>query len=286
MASITFTSGTVIPSTWLNDVNTITYTTVPSHTTSIATITANNWVTTSRIADANVTYAKLASDVLSAFPGRLIGIQILTGSGTYTPTTGTNSIIVRGTGGGGGSGGTSATSSTQYSIAISGGGGSTAEARFTSSFSGVSYSVGTGGTAGPAGSGTGGDGGSTTFGALLTIPGGKGASYTVAVTSTASTVTGIAAGGAAPTGANILAIPGSPSSPAWTTGGLGFTSTPGTSRYGVPPAVTNVVGAAVDSTITLNGYGVGGKGAFAGISTAALVGSKGSDGILIVYEFA
>lgn len=30
MASITFSSGTVIPSTWLNDVNATTYTTVPS----------------------------------------------------------------------------------------------------------------------------------------------------------------------------------------------------------------------------------------------------------------
>lgn len=30
MASITFSSGTVIPSTWLNDVNVTTYTTIPS----------------------------------------------------------------------------------------------------------------------------------------------------------------------------------------------------------------------------------------------------------------
>ena len=30
MASITFNSGTLIPSTWLNDVNTTTYTTVPA----------------------------------------------------------------------------------------------------------------------------------------------------------------------------------------------------------------------------------------------------------------
>jgi len=40
MSSTTFTSGTVIASTWLNDVNTVTYTTVPAlkATSTVATL--------------------------------------------------------------------------------------------------------------------------------------------------------------------------------------------------------------------------------------------------------
>lgn len=46
MPSITFSPGTVIPSTWLNDVNTITYTTVPAITvkTNFLGITGNTLV--------------------------------------------------------------------------------------------------------------------------------------------------------------------------------------------------------------------------------------------------
>lgn len=39
MSSINFQSGTIIPASWLNDVNTSTYTTVPSNTAAIATLT-------------------------------------------------------------------------------------------------------------------------------------------------------------------------------------------------------------------------------------------------------
>jgi hypothetical protein len=53
MASTTFTTGTTIASTWLNDVNTATYTDIPA-------IKANNWVTTTRINDGAVTTAKHA----------------------------------------------------------------------------------------------------------------------------------------------------------------------------------------------------------------------------------
>lgn len=59
---------TVVPTSWLNDVNTITYTTVPAlqtsvttNTSAIATINANDWVTTTRILNSNVTDAKIAS---------------------------------------------------------------------------------------------------------------------------------------------------------------------------------------------------------------------------------
>jgi len=54
MASTTFTNGTVIASTWLNDVNTVTYTDIP-------TIKAANWVTSGRIQAGAVLPAKLGN---------------------------------------------------------------------------------------------------------------------------------------------------------------------------------------------------------------------------------
>jgi hypothetical protein len=82
MASTTFTSGTTIASSWLNDVNTTTYTTVPGivagtvavpipndsisaakiQSDAVTTVKIiNDAVTTAKILDANVTAAKLAT---------------------------------------------------------------------------------------------------------------------------------------------------------------------------------------------------------------------------------
>ena len=69
MASTTFSTGTVIASSWLNDVNTATYTDVPA-------IKADNWVTSIRIADGNVTFAKLApSGVYGTAAGNLVQLD-------------------------------------------------------------------------------------------------------------------------------------------------------------------------------------------------------------------
>lgn len=69
MTSTVFVDNTtVVYASWLNDVNTATYTTVPAlqtsvtaNTSAIATINANDWVTTNRILNSNVTDAKIAS---------------------------------------------------------------------------------------------------------------------------------------------------------------------------------------------------------------------------------
>ena len=53
MTTTVFTSGTVIESPWLNDVNTAVYTTVPSNTSSIATNTTNIATNTVNIATLN-----------------------------------------------------------------------------------------------------------------------------------------------------------------------------------------------------------------------------------------
>lgn len=106
--------------------------------------------------------------------GRLIGVKVFTASGTYTPTEGTTSVIVEAQGGGGAGGGTPVTAGGQTAISASGGSGSYGIGRYTTGFaSGVPVTVGVGGTSTVAGAG--GNGGTSSFGALLSAYGGNGA---------------------------------------------------------------------------------------------------------------
>lgn len=222
---------------------------------------------------------------ISASPGRLIGIRILTTNGTYTPTSGTTSVIVKAVGGGGGSGGSFATGAGQYSIGCSGGGGAYGESWFTSGFSGVTVTIGTGGTAGAV-SGNGGNGGSTSFGALLVCPGGSGGLAQGAVTYTANAWWPGGNGGVAPTGANVLSLPGQSAGGSWVTAALGRVGIPGASPLGVAikeNLSSNVSGVA--ATVASNGYGCGAQGAFTDQSTVARAGAAGSQGAILVYEY-
>lgn len=107
--------------------------------------------------------------------GTLLNIRYFTttGSTTYTPTSGTTFVVVEVLGaGGGGAGG--------YSGGMPGGGsGGYARKKITSSFSGVSITVGSGGAGGTnGGGGRGGTGGTTSFGALVSATGGAGGYWT------------------------------------------------------------------------------------------------------------
>lgn len=99
--------------------------------------------------------------------GRLIGTQYFAspGTSTYTPTTGTNYVIVE-VWGGGGSGGSSG------AYATGGGAGGYAREKITSSFSGVTVTVGSGGSAVTTALGN--NGGTSSFGALVSATGGDG----------------------------------------------------------------------------------------------------------------
>ena len=117
---------------------------------------------------------------ITALPGHyrggLIGIQTFgtAGSFTYTPTVGTNSVVVELVGGGGGGGGCALTGASQVAMGAAGGGGGHATKRITTSFSGVTVAVGAKGTGGAAGANNGSAGGTTSFGALLSATGGTG----------------------------------------------------------------------------------------------------------------
>lgn len=179
--------------------------------------------------------------------GRLLNVRYFTANETsYTPTTGTNSVVVEVVGGGGGSANTNGSVTT----ASNGGGGGFARKRITSGFNGVAITVGAaGGTGGV--NGTGGTGGTSSFGSLVSATGGSGGR-------SATTYQNAGRGGVGVSGD--LNIGGEIGSDSFYSGGGGYSYT-----------------GFVDPT----GYGAGGifKGESLGASAALA-------GVVIVYEYA
>jgi hypothetical protein len=219
----------------------------------------------------------------SAIPGRLINVQIITASGTYTPTSGMKTVIAEGVGGGGGGGGTAATTS-NLACGAGGASGSYGKGRFTAAQIGASQAVtiGAAGAGGAAGANNGGAGGTTSLGALLSCPGGGGGSGCTAATSVTA-VGGVPGAGVA--GANIVAIRGTRGShglgqggtPAGSVAGDGAPSPLGGGGGGY--ATGSVAGAA-------QAYGAGGSGSQSVGTDVARAGGAGGGGAIIVYEYA
>ncbi|WP_210461666.1 hypothetical protein [Pantoea ananatis] len=228
-------------------------------------------------------------------PGSLINIQMLTGSGTYNPSNGTNSVIIEAVGAGGGGGGANAggRSGDNYIYSVAGGGGSGAYARFVlkSSFSNLAYSCGKGGLGGNkpgAANNQGSPGGQTTFGSILTLPGGYGGSAaTTNNTFNWGSVAGGGFGADAPTLASsaktILAMGGAVGASGQMNNANGGAAGGGanTSLGNGGSGATNGPGGEA------RGYGSGGGGALTIQSnTNSQAGGNGGDGFIIVWEYA
>lgn len=121
-------------------------------------------------AAASALTAALAASLAAVFT-RPLGVQLITASGTYTPTSGTKKAIIIGQGSGGGGGGCGSTSG-----AAIGGPGSAGETRIgVFDISGtVSVTIGAAGAATAAGNNNGNNGADCTFGSLMTCKPGKG----------------------------------------------------------------------------------------------------------------
>lgn len=213
--------------------------------------------------------------------GRLIGPpQVFKSSGTYTPSAGTNYVIVEAVGGGGAGGGAPATGASAVSVGTGGTSGSYGKGIYTTGFSGVAVTVGAKGAA-IAGE-TGGVGGSSLFGSLLIAPGGaggirKGPSEPIlGITGSSS--------GATVTGGNIISAPGTPGGYSMAISQLGTVGGPGAPSVFGGGGTLNIAGMnGVDGTAP----GSGGGGAFQGENKAtALSGGAGAPGIVIVWEYA
>lgn len=204
---------------------------------------------------------------LDTIPGRLLNVKTITTSGTYTPTAGTKSIIVEAIGGGGASGNLTATGATTNAVSAAGSNGAYAKARYTSGFSSVSVTVGSGGTVNGASAGNGGDGGITSFGSLLVCPAGKGSGVGVAKAPPFNE--GAAQPSALPSGTGIIISRNGPFSSWPTVVGIGMAS--------------NFANSIISP---LAGYGLGGDGVASNASEPARNGNPGSSGVVIVWEYS
>lgn len=216
-------------------------------------------------------------------PGRLIAVRVSAAAGpsTYVPTGGMKEVIVKLVGGGGGGGFAAASGSGQVSIPGGGGSGSYAEGRFSAAVIGssVSITVGAGGAGGT--SGPGGSGGATSFGSLMTAPGGFGAvghgPAAPPLMKAGALANGIATGG------NILNTTGSP-------GGAGFSITDILSGAGGGSPMTGGSGGGNGALINQVGSdgispGSGGGGGCTS-NGASRSGGRGKDGMIAVWELS
>lgn len=236
--------------------------------------------------------SKLTSALQLNSPGRLINIQTITTSGTYTKTPGAKHALIRAVGGGAGGGGVPATSSTTQSTAKGGESGAYIEAYVDlSSVTSLSAIIGAGGVGAIAGSNSGTSGGTTSLGSLISCPGGE--PGIGGNTSAASFVSSDRASNKAPmsTGRVLVSTPTSlpnlgrvanPSAP--TVGGtggsnpLGIGGAAGGAVPGTPGTPTNPTNA--------TGYGSGGGGGASVGGNAAMGGANGAPGVIIIMEYA
>lgn len=212
--------------------------------------------------------------------GRLLNVLRFDASGTYTPSQGTQSIVVEGCGGGGGGGGTPAAGAAQASGGGGGGAGAYFRSRMTVNFSSIPVTVGLGGD-GVSGGG-GGAGGTTAIG-TISAPGGAGGGAGALVST-------FPAFGAAGSGSQ-LANNGSLVNGAGAVGSysLLLSATQGVSGAGGPsiygggggfPVSTSTPGA--DAVVP----GAGGGGALTLANGIARPGGRGGRGVLLIYEYA
>ncbi|WP_249415187.1 carbohydrate kinase [Citrobacter sp. RHBSTW-00903] len=204
--------------------------------------------------------------------GRLIGMQIIKTSGTYTKTPGAMFADVIAIGGGGGGGW--ATSTGNYNAAGGGGGGGgMARGLFNlSAISTVLVTIGAGGNGGIASKMTNGtQGGATTFGSYLSASGGQPGNGCTASGSSASCGMG-GQGGTSTVGAILC---------------NGYAGLPGV--MATPTAVGGTVGSGLGGGSFISGpggYGAGGNGAATISGNQNVNGGNGSAGVVIVMEYA
>jgi len=218
---------------------------------------------------------------LLGYPGRLLSVQTFNSNGNYNRSPGARKIVVEVIGAGGGGGGAPAGSSTSNSVAGGGGAGSYAKVLIENPLSSYAVTIGSGGAGGITGQG--GTGGLTSFGQIISCPGGAGGFTGIA--SNAGNAAGGGFGGDQPTISvgYILSVGGGFGAPGYMNngqsgnGGNGANTLLGNGGWG------NTNGAGSDG----RGYGSGGGGALTTITnTTTRNGGNGAPGVVIVWEYS
>lgn len=204
------------------------------------------------------------------------------GTATFAKLSAAARIEVEGSGGGGAGGGAYSTDSVSASVGSGAFSGACGAALFSAADVPATVTI----TIGAAGvgvtGGIGGNGGATSFGSLLTLPGGQGGT-------TLTTPNPRPEGGGTPgtpSGANIWGSAGAP-------GGIGvafkngvsFGGFGGSTRYG--PGGGSIAPAGGGAGAPSGGFGAGGGGAMNPPSVSTMqVGGRGETGFLVIKEYA
>ncbi|RQN37369.1 hypothetical protein [Paraburkholderia tropica] len=213
--------------------------------------------------------------------GSLVGVKPFTQTGTYNPSTNANSALVIGQGAGGAGGGAPAAATGAITLGLGGNAGAFGVLYVPTGVAATSVTIGAGGTgvSGAAGNG----GGATSFGLLMQCAGGAGGTY---AGPSSGFVGGQNTAAAAVTGSGNIIVSGGGDTarvPAIALNVSNFISGPGaSSRFGVGAAAIFNYGPGLTGT----GYGSGGSGAASSNGTNAYAGGSGSQGYVLVFEFA
>lgn len=195
--------------------------------------------------------------------GRLLNIQVVTVSGTYTPTAGANSAIVFGAGSGGAAGGLPTTGTSQTAGSAGGSAGAFGAIRIPSGLTSQTVTIG---AAGVGGSGIGGAGQACSWGALMVLPGGPGGYPGTATTALTAAQVGGPSAAPSGTGQFLFSSAGLSGAPGFS--GIGIAGNPGHSLFGP------------------GGFGSGGFGGSIGPNTPGANGQNGYAGGFVVFEYS
>lgn len=227
---------------------------------------------------------------------RLLNVQYITASGTYTSTVGTRRRFIRIIGSGGGSSGMPSTAAGQIAFNQCGNAGALFELDSTYDWDGATITIGTAGAAGAAGA-AGGNAGNTIISKSsysVSVGGGLGGGTNAATstfpTTVASPVLGTTSSSSSLDGLTKITLQRSlvPELPVAITSAVGFIPKPpctlDTSATGWWP--TNLTGVSLTLGESTGSYGEGGKYAVSGPSSASRVGYTGYTGRIEIYEYA
>jgi hypothetical protein len=213
--------------------------------------------------------------------GRLVNVRSYLTAGTYTysSSAGTSFVIATAVGGGGAGGGAGVGAPGFYAVGSGGASGSAASSLLRTGFSGITIIVGAGGGAVVGGAGN--PGGTSSFGSLISAPGGGGGqTFAMPAGQVGYASQGIP--GTAGVGGNIFNITGQPG-PNGLLQGMGPMSGQGA------PSILG--GGALNSSAQFgnNATSSGGGGSGGGAINDApgpVPGGAGADGAVIVQEYA
>lgn len=214
--------------------------------------------------------------------GGLRSVQVFTSSGTWTKPSGIDLIVVECIGAGGGGGGCNSATSQVATGAGGGAGGYGYSLIDVSAISSETVTIGAGGAGGAAGTNVGSTGGTSSFGAHISCAGGAGGN-SAAASANDRVASGGLGGVASLADINVTGNSGDDGvAPlGGVTGGHGANSKFGAGGLG---DARNATGSGVGSPGLGNGSGGGGAASIN--TTTDRAGGAGTDGIVIVYEYA